>query len=238
MSRGRAPGAGQPPLESASVGYPLWHQLLGRPVSESGRLCRSDGSRGRGDRAAGGGSSCTLARQRAICYRVSTGELPPTSHSQSQGRWCPPRVFSVPRCSALEGVQADYRLITQRLSVQIRPPQPKSPQKISRSWGLGFSDDRSRALQLCGNCAGGRDYGAVREATRPRVSGSLRFPLPARPSEPPHISRTASRKPAPRWSLPRRVGFVTLSASHVCEMPPEVLGQLLRQGSLTDTVAS
>ena len=57
-------------------------------------------------------------------YRVSTGELPPTSYSRSQGRWRQPRVFTVLCCSGLEGVQAGYRLITQRSLVQIRPPQP------------------------------------------------------------------------------------------------------------------
>jgi hypothetical protein len=58
-------------------------------------------------------------RRRASCYRVSTGELPPTSYSGRQGRWRQPRVFSAPHCSALKGVQAGYRLITQRSLVQI-----------------------------------------------------------------------------------------------------------------------
>ena len=43
----------------------------------------------------------------------ATGELPVTPFSRSQGRWRHLRVFSAPRCSALEGVQAGYRLITQ-----------------------------------------------------------------------------------------------------------------------------
>ena len=68
---------------------------------------------------------CRLASEDGtVCYRVSTGELPPTSYSRSQGRWRQPRVFSAPRCSALGGVQAGYRLITQRSLVQIQPPQP------------------------------------------------------------------------------------------------------------------
>src|SRR5262249_45487498 len=33
MSRGRDPGAGQPPRERVHVDYPLWHRLLRRPVS-------------------------------------------------------------------------------------------------------------------------------------------------------------------------------------------------------------
>ena len=40
----------------------------------------------------------------------ATGELPVTPFSRSQGRWRHRRVFSAPRCSALEGVQAGYRL--------------------------------------------------------------------------------------------------------------------------------
>ena len=48
-----------------------------------------------------------------ICYRVSTEKLPPTSYSRSQDRWRQPCVFSAPRCSALEGVQAGYRRTTQ-----------------------------------------------------------------------------------------------------------------------------
>jgi hypothetical protein len=62
--------------------------------------------------------ACTLPRQRATCYRVSTGELPPTSYSRSQGRWRQPRVFTAPRCSALAGVEGGYRLITQRSLAQ------------------------------------------------------------------------------------------------------------------------
>ena len=71
------------------------------------------------------------ASRRAICYRVSTGELPPTSYSRSQGRRRQPRVFSVLCCSGLEGVQTGYRLITQRSLVQIQPPQPLQRQGVS-----------------------------------------------------------------------------------------------------------
>src|SRR4029453_6649072 len=53
-------------------------------------------------------------RQRAICYRVSTGELLPTPHSRSQGRWRQARVFTTPRCSALDDMEASYRLNAQR----------------------------------------------------------------------------------------------------------------------------
>jgi len=74
--------------------------------------------------------------------RSATGFLPenclqrPTAGGQ--GRCCQPRVSSAPRCNALEGVQADYRLITQRSSVQIRPPQPNSPQDFKVLGALLF----------------------------------------------------------------------------------------------------
>src|SRR5262245_10216855 len=72
--------------------------------------------------------------------RSATGFLPESCQQRRpagakvDGANC---AFSLHRANALEGVQAGYRLITQRSSVQIRPPQPKD-QGVSQH-GSAFS---------------------------------------------------------------------------------------------------
>src|SRR5262245_6854008 len=62
----------------------LWHRLLGRPVSECGRLCRGDGHQARA--TAAGRCECWLfvAADRSAPH--STSEMPPQDCTLEDGR--------------------------------------------------------------------------------------------------------------------------------------------------------
>jgi len=60
----------------------LWHRLLGRPVSESGRLCHGDGSHE-------GGERCRRGLVLPILIREALVKAQPTwRRCRPSGRWC------------------------------------------------------------------------------------------------------------------------------------------------------
>ena len=136
-SSGHANIRAHPPVEPARD-HEAHHTIIVQSVPSA--LTRA--ARRRGQAGPPGGGAHTPSHPggahrecRPADGRSATGFLPenclqrPTAGAKVDGANL--RVFFASRCSALEGVQAGYRLITQRSSVQIRPPQPLQGQGVS-----------------------------------------------------------------------------------------------------------